>query len=136
MSISAVVDGFWLPLLVTAAVRRKAPLNAPPTSPVRLCPTKRSDTHAPRQRRHALLEIPRRSGQPSPTASRSWPASRDQLLRLATAFFVFREPAFAGAVAQHAAASAATRLQSSGCPSQQSLTRKAITERMPSTSER
>lgn len=59
----------------------------------------------------------------------------DQLFRLVT-FFALREAAFAGAGAQHAAASEATRWQSSGWPSQQSLTRNAITDRMPSTSER
>lgn len=57
-----------------------------------------------------------------------------QALRLTT-FFSAREFVGAG-VQQAAAASAATRLQSSGCPSQQSLTRKAITDRIPSTSER
>ena len=59
---------------------------------------------------------------------------RDQVLRLA-AFFGERRFADAGAQ-QAAAASAATRLQSSGWPSQQSLTRNAINDRIPSTSER
>jgi hypothetical protein len=57
-----------------------------------------------------------------------------QALRLG-AFFGARDFVDAGAQ-QAAVASAATRLQSSGCPSQQSLTRKAITDRIPSTSER
>lgn len=65
-------------------------------------------------------------------ASRSTQLRGAQILRLA-AFFPAR--AF-GAGAQHAVASWATRLQSSGCPSQQSSTRNAITDRMPSTSER
>lgn len=51
---------------------------------------------------------------------------RPQFFRLAAFFGVL------GSGAQQATASSATRLQSSGCPSQQSLTRNAITDRMPS----
>ena len=51
-------------------------------------------------------------------------------------FFVARMLAFSGAGPQHAVASAATRLRSSGCPSQHSLTRNPISARIPSTFER
>jgi len=61
-------------------------------------------------------------------------AAGGQPLRLAAVFLALRALTDAGV--QHAAASAATRLQSSGWPLQQSSTRKAMTERMPSTSDR
>jgi hypothetical protein len=61
-------------------------------------------------------------------------AGGGQLLRLAAVFLALRALTDAGV--QHATASAATRLQSSGWPLQQSSTRKAMTERMPSTSDR
>ena len=97
--------------------------------PVTLWPMKPTRCSGAHSRLHGRRRSPRPSGPPVPTAS----TSCDQHLRL-TAFFADR--VFAGAGAQHAAASAATRLQSSGCPSQQSLTRNAITDRIPSTSER